>query len=47
MPGHSFIQQFIQREEQLVPHGIRHYPISTSMRMRSSLSFGFQTDQVE
>lgn len=63
MTGHSFIQQFIKREEHLrmmdgtwfvlklhciviVPHVTRHYAISTSMRMRSPLSFGFQTDRV-
>ncbi len=46
MTGHSFIQHFIQNEEPLVLRVIRHYSISASLHIRSSFSFGFQSDRV-
>ncbi len=46
MTGHTFIQHFIQKEEPLVPHIIRHYSISVSLHMHSPFSFGFQSDSV-
>ncbi len=46
MTGHAFIQHFIQNEEPLVPHVIRHCAISSSLHMRSPFCFGVQSDRV-
>ncbi len=46
MTGHALIQNFIQKDEPLIPHVICHYASSVSLHMRSPFSFGFQSDLV-